>query len=99
MKIKGLPQALGVTIYCLAIGFLIFNANSVFGKTPNFFGPVAFLLLFSVSAMICVLIVFYEPYKLFFGKKQKEALDLVIRITLWLFVSFIAFILAAIIFK
>lgn len=86
MKFKGLSQSLGVTLYCSAVGAFFLNAERIIGKTPNYFGPVAFLLLLSASVLVCALIVFYEPYKLFFiSNKKKEALDLVVRTTAWLF--------------
>jgi hypothetical protein len=90
VKVKGLYQALGVSLYCAAVGVVMFNVEKIFGGKLNFFGPVAFLLLFSVSALICALIVFYEPYKLFFlANKKKEAIDLVVHTTAWLFGFFV----------
>lgn len=93
--VEGLLQALGVTIYCSLVGFFMWNANQIFGKMPSLFGPIAFLLLFSVSALICGLLVFYQPYKLFFAGKKKEAVDLVVYTAAWLFVFFLVFLLLA----
>ena len=89
----GLTQASGVALYCSLVGLLIFKGNEIFGGGPNYFGPVAFLLLFSVSAMICGLIVFYKPYQLFFDGKKKEAMDLVLSTAGWLFAYFVLFLL------
>ena len=99
MKIKGLYQALGVSAYCSIIGVFMFNIDKIFGSGPdNLFGPVAFLLLFSTSALICGLIVFYQPYILFFVKdKKKEAIDLVVHTTVWLSVFFVAALLLSVI--
>ncbi len=99
VKIKGLVPALEVTAYCSAIGFLMFRENEIFGKVPNFFGPVAFLLLFSFSALICGLIVFYKPYLLFFSKRQKEAIDLVVYTAAWLFLFFMIFLGLSVVLK
>lgn len=87
MNVKGLAQALGLSLYCAAVGTFMFNIEKIMGSGPDsFFAPVAFLLLFSASALICGLIVFYHPYNLFFVKnKKKEAIDLVVSTTAWLF--------------
>jgi hypothetical protein len=102
IKRLGFFQALGVTIYCSLVGLLMWKGNAIFGTTPNFFGPVAVLLLFSVSAMICGTVVFYKPYKLFFNENlpagrqgKKEAVDLVLATTAWLFVFFLLFLIFA----
>jgi uncharacterized membrane protein len=99
MKTKGLIQALGVALYCTMVGTLMFNANKIFGKQDNFVTPIVVLLLFSVSALICSLIVFYRPYLLFFDGKKKEAISLVVATTSWLVVFFIAFLSLAILLK
>jgi hypothetical protein len=98
IKRLGFIQALEVTIYCSLVGLLMWKGNTIFGNTPNFFGPVAVLLLFSVSAMICGLLVFYKPYKLFFADKKKEAIDLVLATTGWLFTFLVIFLVFAAIF-
>lgn len=95
---KGLVQALGITLYCSFVGLFFWKGNEVFGKTPNFAGPVAFLILFIVSALICAAIVFYQPYRLFFENKKKEAIDLVVATTGWLFSFFLIFLLISLIF-
>ncbi|OGM31141.1 hypothetical protein A2803_01550 [Candidatus Woesebacteria bacterium RIFCSPHIGHO2_01_FULL_44_21] len=96
MRIKGLYQALGVTAYISLIGFFMINGEKIFGNAPNYIGPVVGLLLFSVSVLICGLIVFYQPYNLFFiANKKKEAIDLVVQTTAWLFGFFIVALLLA----
>jgi hypothetical protein len=90
---SGFFQALGVTVYCLLIGVIFWKGNEIFGKPDPYFGPVAFLLLFITSAMICALMVFYQPYLLFFDGKKKEALKIVVNTTIWLFIAFILFLI------
>ncbi len=75
------------------------NANKLFGKVPNFFGPISFLLLFSTSALVCGLIVFYKPYLLFFAGHKKDAINLVVQTTVWLSVFLFGAILLAIFLK
>lgn len=76
--LQGLIQAIGVTVYCSLVGLLMWNGDEIFGKADNYLGPVTALLLFSVSAMVCGLLVFYKPYKLFFEDKKAEAIKVVI---------------------
>jgi len=47
--------------------------------------------LFSVSALICGLLVFYHPYQLLFSGKKKEAADLVLLTTAYLAGFFLLF--------
>ena len=95
IKTLGFLQAAGVTMYCSLIGILFWKGNEIFGRVPNYFGPVAFLLLFSVSVLVCGLVVFYKPYKLFFDGKKKEAVDLVLYTAGWLFAFFLVFLFFA----
>jgi hypothetical protein len=87
----GFLQAVGVTLYCAFVGVILWKGNEIFGKADRYIGPVAFLLLFIASAMICALIVFYRPYQLFFDGKKKEALETVVHTAAWLFIAFAAF--------
>ncbi len=77
-KKLGFFQALGVAVYCTLVGLFMWNAENIFGKTDTFFIPIALLTLFSTSALICGLIVFYKPYKLFFAGKKTEAINIVL---------------------
>jgi hypothetical protein len=94
VKKQGLLQAAGVALYCSLIGIILWQGPKVFPKVNTFFAPIAFLLLFSTSALVCALMVFYKPYKLFFDGKKKEAVNVVVSTSLWLFLFlFIAFFL------
>lgn len=83
---QGIIQALLLGIYITLVGLFIWNANHILGPINNFSGPILFLLLFSTSALICGLIVFYKPYKLFMNGKKTEALRVVIATTVGLFI-------------
>jgi hypothetical protein len=80
----GFLQALGVTAYCSAIGMFFWGAEKIFPKVDSYFAPVLFLLLFSVSALICGLIVFKKPYELFFAGKKNEAIKVIVYTSAWL---------------
>jgi len=101
MEVKklGFLQALGVTAYCSLVGIIFWKGNDIFGKMHAYLGPVAVLILLSVSVLVCALIVFYNPYKLFFGGKKKEAVDTVLYTTVSLFVFFLLFLLLMVVFK
>lgn len=83
---QGLIQAIGVTIYCGLVGFVINNGEKVFGQMKSPIGPIAFLTMFAVSVLACGLLVFKKPYELFFVGKKTEALNVVVYTAVSLFV-------------
>jgi len=95
----GFFQALGVALYCSLVGILFWQGPNIFPKVNPYFGPVMVLLLFSTSVLVCGLIVFYKPYKLFFAGKKKEAVNLVVATATWLFSFLFLFFLLMILFK
>lgn len=95
---QGLLQALGVFFYCSLVGIIFWKGNDIFGEMSPYFGPLAILLLFSTSVLICAVIVLYKPYKLFIAGERKEALGAIISTAVWLFVLFLVFLGAMIIF-
>lgn len=84
MRCKGVKQALGLVGYITLVAGFIYKSSLFFGKGNQFVGPLLFLTLFVVSALICGLIMFYEPYQLFVKDKRKEALLQVVATTMWL---------------
>lgn len=99
VKKIGFLQALGVVAYCSLVGVIFWQGPRIFPKVNSYFGPVVFLLLFSASALICGLIVFYKPYRLFFADKKKDAADVVIFTALWLLVFFFVLFPLMLLFK
>lgn len=80
-----LLQAFGIAAYCSFVGWIMWNANTIFGKPNSFIGPAAFLLLFITSAVICALMFLAYPFHLFWDKKQTgKALRLIACTTAWL---------------
>ena len=82
----GILQALFITFYCSLVGLVMWKGNEIFGRVDSFIGPIAVLVMLSVSALICGLIVFYRPYKLFFANKKEEAVNVVVSTAVSLFV-------------
>ena len=89
-------QAVGLVVYCGLVGLLFWKGSDWFGKPPHLFlGPVMFLVLFVVSALISALIVLGYPFFLFWEKKKiKEALRLVVCTTLWIVFFFFLIVIA-----
>ena len=52
------------------------NANHIFGPIAGFFGPIAFLLLFIISAIISGLLVLGRAGFLFWEKRYRESFTL-----------------------
>ena len=97
---QGFLQATGVSLYASLIGLLFWKGEAIFGGgRPNYFGPVTFLILFSVSVLICGLLVFYQPYLLFFEGKKKGAIDIVLSTSVGLFIFLLIFLALMVIFK
>jgi hypothetical protein len=75
-----------VMIYITSVALIMQNAEKLFGKMKDTLGPVAFLLLFVISAAIVSTLVFGWPIYLFSNNEKREA---IIRLGLnlgWLFV-------------
>ncbi|MCX6816298.1 MAG: hypothetical protein NTZ93_00255 [Candidatus Beckwithbacteria bacterium] len=78
-------QALGLIGYCSLIAFFVTHAQDWFGRMPNFFGPFLMLTLLSTSALICGLIVFTYPVKLYLKtKKYNQPIKVVLLTAAWL---------------
>lgn len=82
----GILQALLITLYCSLVGLVMWKGNEIFGRVDSIISPIAVLVMLSVSALICGLIVFYKPYKLFFANKREEAINVVVSTAISLFV-------------
>lgn len=75
LKLYTLFHALGVVGYIVVVALLMNNVERILGQTKDtFWDPVAFLLLFTVSAAITGLLVLGRPAYLFMNGNKKEAL-------------------------
>jgi hypothetical protein len=82
----GFLQAVGLVLYCSLVSLVFANGNQWFGNIGNSVGPMAMLLIFVVSALICALIALSYPIMLFWDHKNtKAALKLVAFTAGWLF--------------
>jgi len=92
-------QALGLALYCGLVSILFWKGNDLFGKDPNFLGPVLFLTVFATSALVSALLVLGYPFFLFWHKKQTEkAIKIVGYTAVWLLGFILLALLLVIIF-
>lgn len=78
LPLLALLNSLGTLAYIFAVVFLINNVQKLFGQPGNFWGPVALLLLFVVSAAIVGLLVLGRPGLFYFNGFKKEGIILLI---------------------
>ena len=94
LQIRALFHALGIGVYIAVIAFVLQNGERVFGKMNNFFGPLSFLLLFVISAVVTSALVLGKPILMYLDNQKKEALKLFFyTITYLLAITIIIFVL------
>ncbi|MFH0943079.1 MAG: hypothetical protein V1810_02780 [Candidatus Beckwithbacteria bacterium] len=78
-------QALGLTAYCSLVALIFWRGEQWFGRVPNFLGPFLMLIILTTSALICGLIVFGYPVKLYLKtNKPDQSIKLVLLTAAWL---------------
>lgn len=76
LQAQAFLHSLGVVAYIIFVSFLMFNVEKIFGgQEDTILAPVAFLLLFTLSAAIVGLLIFGRPVMLYLDGKKKEALN------------------------
>ncbi|MDD5032121.1 MAG: hypothetical protein PHR36_03695 [Patescibacteria group bacterium] len=83
---QGLVSSLGVFVYVILVSLIMSYGEKLFGKMTNFWGPIAFLMLFVFSALITASLVLGRPIYLYLGNKKEEAVRLFFCNIAWLFV-------------
>lgn len=74
------------TIYIVVVAYVIQNGEKFFGKMENFWGPVAFLLLFVLSAAVVGWLVLGKPLMWYFLNGKRNEAVLLFKYTIgWLF--------------
>lgn len=97
--LQGFLFSLGVVAYVILVVIIMFNGNSLFGAMDNFWGPLAMLLLFIVSAAITGSLVFGWPIYLFLNGMKKEAVTLALYTIGFLFLETILVLFGLALFK
>jgi hypothetical protein len=81
-----LLQAVGLISYCGIVALVFMSGNKWFGPM-SWWGPLLFLVLFVVSALVSALITLgYMVYLIWDRKQVKEGLRVVTYTALWLLV-------------
>lgn len=80
-----LINSVAAAAYVTVIAQIIRNGEAVFGEMKSAFAPVAFLLLFSVSAAIMAILIFGQPVIWYIEGFKKQAVRLVIYTVFLLF--------------
>ena len=72
--LHALGHAILVLLYTSGVAWVLFNGQRLFGKVTSFWGPLAVLMLFVVSATIVGTLVLGRPILLYLDGKKDEAL-------------------------
>lgn len=80
----GLLNALGTTVYVFLISQILQNAEHIFGKMNKSLAPLAFLLMFVLSAAITGGLVLGRPLLWYLDGKKTEAVKLFLATIAWL---------------
>ncbi|MBU1083409.1 hypothetical protein KKE14_03170 [Patescibacteria group bacterium] len=89
VKISLLRSVL-TTIYIVVVAYVMQNGGRFFGKMDTFWGPVAFLLLFVLSAAVVGGLILGKPLMWYLNGKKTEAYNLFVYTVGWLFVITVA---------
>lgn len=84
-KLISYLNAAGVAVYVIGILFISRGGEKIFGKMDNFWGPVAFLLLFVLSAAITGALTLGRSVWLYFENRKTEAIKMFFYTIGWLF--------------
>jgi len=99
IKFASFLQAIGIIVYCLLVAIIFWKGNEIFGKMNNYLGPVLLLSLLSFSVLVCGILAFGYPFKLFWiDRKPKDALNLVFYMAGWLGIFVLLVMLSLVIF-
>jgi len=93
-------HTLAVLAYIGLVAFIMTNGEAIFGGNDNktVLAPIAFLLLFTLSAAIMGLLIFGRPVMLYLDGKKKEAMEFVAATVGFLFIeAVLVFIVVAIV--
>lgn len=71
---KSLLNSFVSLVYIGVVAFIMNNTERIFGKMNGFLGPVTFLLLFTVSALIVGALLLGKPIMLYLDDKKKDAI-------------------------
>lgn len=88
-------HSLGVLVYVAVVSLLMTSGDKFFGQMQNVIAPIAFLLMFVISASVVGSLILGKPILLYLDGKKKEAVELFFLTIGWLAVFFVIFLVAA----
>jgi len=81
--------SLGAGIYIVLVGLFMTNAEKILGKVDSVVSTTAFLLLFSLSALVIGGLLAGKPIMLFIEGKKKDAVWTLLANAGWLLLFFL----------
>lgn len=94
---KSFLNSFAALVYIVIVATLIQNGDRIFGKMTNLWGPIAFLLLFTLSALVVGGLVLGKPLMLYLDNQKKEAIRMLLATGGWLLLYTLAVILILVI--
>lgn len=91
-----LANAAGTLLYVFLVTLVMRDGEKIFGKMDNGVGPVAFLLLFVLSASITATLILGRPIWWYLAGDKKDSVKLFGATLAWLAVFLLIFILSSI---
>jgi hypothetical protein len=87
-KLAGIAllNSFGVLAYIALVSIFMNNAEKIFGQMKGYLGPVAFLLLFVLSALVTGILILGRPILFYLDGKKAESVKLLLFTALWIFV-------------
>jgi hypothetical protein len=85
LKFISLLNALATVAYIAFVALVMKNGEMIFGNMSNFLGPIAFLMLFVLSATITSSLVLGGPILMYLDNRKSEAVKLFIYTVSWFF--------------
>ena len=71
--VQAFLHSVGVLIYTTFIAYLMMSADQLHGNMSSLLGPIAFLMLFTLSAAVVGMLIFGRPVMLYLdGKKKRQ---------------------------
>lgn len=84
-----LSRALATLAYIAIVVSIMLRGEALFGKMEGALGAMAFLLLFTISALVVSILALGRPISLYFADKKTEAIKHLIVTILWLALFFV----------
>lgn len=87
--LRSFLHAILAVAYIFGVASLMQNGEKIFGKVPGILGPVAFLLLFVLSAAMMGILILGKPILIYLENQKRDALMFLFATIGWLFLFLI----------